>query len=231
MKISSLILAASLMALFAAHAGTITGMVNAEPKQGAEAAGGNGGKYDSRQFKFVERINYDEMRDFVVYIDGPVGPKSTTPPATAEVNTRRITQKGAVFEPHILPIMQGTTVDWPNNDNILHNVFSFSEANPFDLGLYKAPEIKHVTFAKAGRVDVFCSIHTRMNCIVLVVENPYFSKTSASGHYSITNVPAGTYTLKAWHERLPPQTRQITVPETGDVKADFTLSVRNLPKL
>ncbi len=213
-----------------ASAGTIVGTVTAEGKPGTDSAAG-GGKYESRQFKFVERVNYEEMRDFVVYIDGPVGLKESTPPKTAEVNTRRITQKGAVFDPHVLPIMVGTTVDWPNHDDILHNVFSFSETKPFDLGLYKAPEVGHVTFGKPGRVDVFCSIHTRMNCIVLVLENPYFASTNSKGGYSITNVPAGTYTVKAWHERLPPQSQQIVVPETGVVKADFTLGIRNLPKL
>lgn len=211
------------------NAGTITGVVNAEGKPGTEASAA-GGKYESRQFKFVERVNYEEMRDFVVYIDGPAGATPSSTPRTAEVNTRRITQKGAIFEPHVLPIMVGTTVDWPNHDDILHNVFSFSEAKPFDLGLYKAPEVGHVTFGKPGRVDVFCSIHTRMNCIVLILENPYFASTNAKGGYSITNVPPGTYTLKAWHERLPPQSQQIVVPETGVVKADFTLGIRNLPK-
>ena len=229
MKASFILLIAGAVGTLQAGAGTITGTVNAEGKPGTEAAAG-AGKYDSRQFKFVERVNYDEMRDFVVYIDGPAGPKSSAPPATAEVTTKRITQKGAVFDPHILPIMEGTTVDWPNNDEILHNVFSYSEANPFDLGLYKAPVVKHVSFDKPGQVDVFCSIHTRMNCIVLVLENPYFAKTNARGGYAITNVPPGTYTVKAWHERLPPQVRQIVVPESGEVKADFTLGIRNLPQ-
>jgi plastocyanin len=213
-----------------AMAGTITGTVHAQGKPGTEAARDGGGKYDSHQFKFVERVNYDEMRDFVVYIDGPVGPKSGAPLKPAEVETKRISQKGAVFEPHVLPIMVGTIVDWPNNDDILHNVFSFSEAKPFDLDLYKAPVVKHVTFDKPGRVDVFCSIHTRMSCVVLVLENPYFAKTNARGLYTITNVPPGTYTLKAWHERLPPQSRQATVPETGELKEDFTLGIVNLPK-
>jgi len=136
-----------------------------------------------------------------------------------------------MFDPHVLPVMTGTRVEWPNNDSILHNVFSVSEACPFDLDLYKAPVIKSVKFDKPGRVDVFCSIHTRMNCIVLVVENPYFASTNEKGGYSITNVPPGTYKLKAWHERLPAQSQDITVPETGDMKVDFALGIKDLPKL
>ena len=85
-------------------------------------------------------------------------------------------------------------------------------------------------FDKAGRVDVFCSIHANMNCIVLVVENPFFAVTDEAGRYAITNIPAGTYKLKAWHERLPSQIQEITVPEQGEKKMNFTLGIKNLPK-
>jgi hypothetical protein len=126
--------------------------------------------------------------------------------------------------------MVGTTVQWPNNDDIYHNVFSMSEAKQFDLGFYRSDEIKRVIFDKPGRVDVFCSIHTRMSCIILVLENPFFSSTDKNGNYRISNVPAGTYRLRAWHERLPGQVKTITVPETGEVIEDFVLSVTGLPK-
>ena len=93
-----------------------------------------------------------------------------------------------------MPIVEGTTVDWPNNDDILHNVFSYSEAKPFDLDLYKAPVVKHVTFDKPGRVDVFCSIHTRIDYVVLVLENPFFAKTNRAWrlHALPTSPPAPT---------------------------------------
>jgi plastocyanin len=233
MKIRFAVLLTLMLMLAHSQAGTITGTVCAHGKEGAEADSAGGGKYDSRQFKFVERVNYDEMRDFIVYIEGAVGPKPAEPEKHARVLTVRnasVTQKGAMFTPHVLPVLVGTTVDWPNNDDILHNVFSFSEAQPFDLGLYKSPTIKSVKFEKPGKVDVFCSIHSRMNCIVLVLENPYFTTANDRGHYTITNVPPGSYKLKAWHERLPSQSKEITVPETGEVKVDFTLGITNLPE-
>src|SRR5580765_5593220 len=115
-------------------AGTIAGTVKAQGKDGVEADL-QCGKYDSRQLKFAERVNYGEMRDFVVYIQGPVGGRKPTPSdKPAQVITRRVTQKGAQFYPHVLPVVAGTTVEWPNNDDILHNVFSFSEPKLFDLG-------------------------------------------------------------------------------------------------
>jgi plastocyanin len=214
----------------AAFAGTITGTVHAEGKSGADQ-GTQNGNYASREFKFVERVDYAAMRDFVVYIDGPMTNAPAMAPAKpVEVTTVKVSQKRATFFPHVQPVMVGTTVEWPNKDDIYHNVFSYSEAKQFDLGLYKDPEVKSVTFDQPGEVDVFCSIHANMSCVVLVVQNPFFAVSDERGVYTIANVPPGTYRLKAWHERLPSQVREITVPETGEVKADFTLGITGLPK-
>jgi len=211
---------------------TITGNVRAQGKPGADADA-QSGKYDSHQFKFLERVNYAEMHDFIVFIDGPVGPKPQPPDKPAQVVTSRVLQKqkGAMFSPHVLPIVVGTTVEWPNHDEILHNVFSVSESNPFNLGLYKSPKVERWTFENAGRVDVFCSIHTRMSCIVLVLQNPWFAATNAKGDYTIKDVPPGVYKLKAWHERLPSQIKDITISEAvPTVKADFILGFADPPK-
>jgi plastocyanin len=211
-------------------AGDITGTVHAEPKDGTETAGGAAGNYDSRKYKFVQRVDYSTMQDFVVSLEGTVGTNSAPNTNVIAVTTTRVAQKAATFSPHVLPVLVGTTVSWPNRDDIYHNVFSDSEAKKFDLGLYKEdPPEKRVTFDKAGRVDVFCSIHENMHCIVLVMPNPYFATTDADGHYSITNVPPGTYKLKAWHERMPADEREIIVPANGAVQADFTLTIKNLP--
>ncbi len=189
------------------------------------------GAYASRKYKFVEKVDYAAMHDFVVYVAGRVGTNTLLATNLVKVTTMRVAQQGAMFSPHVLPVMVGTTVEWPNNDNIYHNVFSYSEAKSFDLGLYKGDQKeKAQTFDKPGRVDVFCSIHANMHCVVLVLENPYFAATDKSGNYSIMNVPPGTYKLKAWHERLPADEREITVPTNGEVKADFVLGIKNLPK-
>jgi plastocyanin len=229
----SLLLVALTCTAWSSQAGTITGTVKAQGKEGTDDPA-CGGKYASRQFKFAERVNYEEMHDFVVFIEGRVGTNLSAPTAPVQVVTARPTtvlQKGAMFEPHVLPVMMGTKVEWPNHDDIYHNVFSFSESNPFDLGLYKRDDpMKSVTFTNPGRVDVFCSIHSRMNCIVLVLENPFFAATDKKGKYQILNVPAGTYKLKAWHERLPSLAKEITVPENGELKVDFTMGIMNLPK-
>jgi plastocyanin len=224
-----LYLVALILSLHATRAGTITGTVTAQGKTGAEQAAA-GGNYESRKFKFVDRINYSEIHDFVVYIDGPMTNHVVAPGTTRKV----LTQKDAMFHPHILPICVGTTVEWPNEDGIFHNVFSVSEPKSFDLGLYKSEgknaEVKRVPFDKTGRVDVFCSIHSDMHCVVLVLENTFFASTDSKGRYTLNDVPPGTYKLRAWHERLPPQTKVVTVTGTGELKVDFTLGIKDLPK-
>jgi plastocyanin len=212
--------------LHAVRAGTISGIVQARGKEGAESAADDGG-YASKALKFAQRINYDDVRDFVVFIKGPVLG------APAPTKIEQVIQKNATFVPHVLPIMVGTVVEWPNEDSIYHNVFSKSDINPFDLDLYKKgdPPKRSPAFTKPGEVDVFCSIHARMSCIILVLENPYFAKTDVHGHYTIPDVPPGHYTLVAWQERLPSDSREITMPATGDLSGmDFTLGIKNLPK-
>ena len=127
--------------------------------------------------------------------------------------------------------MVGTKVEWPNEDEVFHNVFSKSDPKSFDLDLYrKGDPAKVVLFDKLGKVDVFCSIHSRMSCVVLVLENPCFSLTDAGNHYLISNIPPGTYQLTAWHERLPDKVIPITIKGDENIKLDIRMGIDNLPK-
>ena len=151
---------------------------------------------------------------------------------SGETPRAKVEQKDGMFEPHVVPVLAGTNVEWPNRDDIFHNVFSISEARPFDLGYYKSKDdAKSIVFENPGRVDVFCSIHSRMNCIVLVMPNPWFSSTDKRGRYEIQNIPGGTYRLKAWHERLPPKYIDITVPEEGVLDLNIVMGLADLPKI
>ena len=134
-------------------AGDITGTVRAAPKAGVENSSGGGGAYDSKKYKFVPRVDYSQMREFVVFIEGKVGANAAPATNVVAVTTSRVAQKSAQFAPHILPVLAGTMVEWPNNDDIFHNVFSISELKSFDLDLYKGnPPDKRVTFDRPGKV-------------------------------------------------------------------------------
>jgi len=207
------------------RAGTIRGTIRAQPPPGAEAPSGDGGAYASRKWKFVEKIDYEHLTDFVVYID-----RAMTNGTSVRTSAAVTTQKDASFEPHVLPIAVGSTVRWPNEDEIYHNVFSTSEAKEFNLGLYHKERTPEITFDRVGRVDVFCAIHTNMHCIILVLPNAFFSMADARGRFVIKDVPAGTYPLRAWHERMPGQVKEIVVPADGEVKVDFVLGLGVLPK-
>jgi hypothetical protein len=127
--------------------------------------------------------------------------------------------------PHVLAIVAGTVVDFPNNDETYHNVFSLSKTKAFDLGRYAAGRSKSVRFDKPGIVRVFCDIHSHMSAYVLVFAHRYFAVTDDEGRYRIENLPPGTYTVFAWNEAMPLESRRVTIPDDGgDVDLSFTLT-------
>ena len=135
-------------------------------------------------------------------------------------------QRNESFVPHLLAIVAGTTVDFPNNDETYHNVFSLSRAKSFDLGRYAAGKSRPVRFDRPGIVRVFCDIHSHMSAFILVFAHRYFAETDDDGRYRLDNVPPGTYTVAVWNETVhgDPPKRAVTVPDGGgDVDADFTI--------
>jgi len=139
----------------------------------------------------------------------------------------RLDQRSETFEPHVLPIVAGTTVDFPNNDRTYHNVFSLSKTKTFDLGRYAAGRSKAVRFDKPGIVRVFCDIHSHMSAFILVFAHRYFSLADQDGVYRLENVPPGSYNVFAWNESAPLESRRVVVPESGgDVEVNFSLGRR-----
>jgi len=139
----------------------------------------------------------------------------------------KLDQRNEAFVPHVLAIVAGTTVDFPNNDTTYHNVFSLSPTRSFDLGRYAVGRSKSVKFDRPGIVRVFCDIHSHMSAFILVFAHRHFAVTDDEGRYRIDNVPPGTYTVMAWNESAPSESRRIVVPEAGgDVEANFALGRR-----
>lgn len=118
-------------------------------------------------------------------------------------------QKNKTFQPRVIAVPAGSTVDFPNNDQIFHNVFSLSVPQPFDLGLYRAGESRTRTFAQAGVYRVFCNIHPQMSAIIVVAPSPYVAVVPPDGRFSL-ELPAGRYRLTALSERAAPVSADVT---------------------
>jgi plastocyanin len=134
----------------------------------------------------------------------------------------RMTQRHETFLPHVLAVRAGTTVDFPNEDETYHNVFSLSRTRRFDLGRYAAGQSKAVRFDQPGIVRVFCDIHSHMSAFVLVFNHRYFATANAEGRYAIPAIPPGRYIVAVWHEGQVRTSQAVVVPERGGmINADF----------
>jgi plastocyanin len=155
----------------------------------------------------------------VIYLESEsIKAQTFVPPAAHPI----LDQKDLTFYPQVLPIIVGTTVDFPNRDNLFHNVFSYSQPKEFDLGRYPTGTMKSVRFDKPGVVRVYCDIHSHMNATILILENPYFAVPDEQGSYTIKNVPAGTYTVKFWCGRELAGSQSVTVKGGDAANVNFT---------
>ena len=157
----------------------------------------------------------------VVYVDTIPG---KTFPAPAQKPL--MDQKGLMFNPHVMVIEVGTTVEFLNSDTVQHNVFwpsiSGNKKLTHNLGTWPKGEKKAFKFDNPGVVSLLCNVHPEMAGYIVVSPTPYSAETDASGNYKIDNVPDGKYNVVAWHEGMKQQTKSVDVAGTG--KADFTLS-------
>jgi len=155
----------------------------------------------------------------VVYVEAIPG-KTFTAPSEEPL----ITQRGLAFNPHLLVVQKGTTVDFENDDSVQHNVFwpSVNGNKKFahNLGTWPKGEKRPFKFDQAGVVRLLCNVHAEMSGYILVSPTPYFAQTDSNGTYRIENVPDGKYTVVAWHEDEKQLSKSVDVAGTG--KADFT---------
>jgi plastocyanin len=185
-------------------AGTVNGRVEVKEKGGRAAT---------------------DLSDVVLWVDGVKAKPSVGRQAP------RVVMKGKAFTPHVVVVPVGGTVEFPNEDPIFHNVFSVSGDNRFDLDLYKRPKSGSWTFQHPGIARVYCNIHPQMSAVIVVRDNPYYVKASEDGSFAIEGVPAGRYTLRAWHERGGEGALEVSVPAEGAVGAQLLLDAATFKKV
>ncbi len=136
-----------------------------------------------------------------------------------------VDQLGLKFVPHVLPVVVGTSVDFLNSDDVLHNVFSpDSCAGKFNLGTWPKNETNTYKYEKIGcEAVLLCNVHPEMEAYVIVLQNPYFAVSDEEGTFKIENVPPGEYTVKVWNEKLRAIEKHINVPESGTIQLNFKL--------
>lgn len=163
-----------------------------------------------------------DSRNVVVFVKDVPG--EFPPPEEHPV----IDQKNLEFIPHVLPVVAGTTVDFLNSDNVLHNVFTPNKTyDRFNLGSWPQGDMRSYTF-EAECEDVcapvmLCNVHPEMEGFVVVLKNPYFAVTDKQGNFSIKDVPAGDYQIGLWHKKLKGEGCSVTVTESGTSSVELQM--------
>jgi plastocyanin len=147
-----------------------------------------------------------DRSDVVLYLRG-------VPDALPDTSklVSRVYQRDKQFTPSVSVALLGSSVEFPNEDKIFHNVFSLSKAARFDLGLYKEGTSRTIKAKKTGVIDVFCNIHPQMAAKVVVLDTKYYAQTGPDGSFRIKGVPPGSYELVAWQPRGKEVTQRVTV--------------------
>ncbi|MBA3318127.1 MAG: hypothetical protein H0T50_08565 [Gemmatimonadales bacterium] len=161
----------------------------------------------------------DDVGQAVLWLSS--GSAHPRPPVQTDVGT-----SGKAFSPRVLVVPVGSTVSFSNYDPFNHNVFSLSEENPFDLGLYGRGEARSVRFDRPGLVRVYCNVHAQMSALVHVRDTPWYTQPASDGSFTLSSVPVGDYTLHVWHERASETTQPLTVPDEGVTELALELDAR-----
>ncbi len=166
----------------------------------------------------VTVLGENEQTDVVVYLEGDLEGQYQPPMKNPE-----ILQRDQVFSPATLAVLKGTTVEFPNDDDVFHNAFSFSPSNPFDFGPYGPGKDQRVQMKTVGLVEVFCDVHEHMYSYILVLDHVYFAMTNKN-RYSIPNIPEGQYTVKAFLSPDVVVSKKVALKQGETINLDFSLN-------
>jgi plastocyanin len=213
----SLTLALSLVLAGPVHAVAIRGHVTVPPTPETEA---HFKPYAGRASSLAvpEHPQRGLATDAVIYVDSLASEPATPPPEEHP----KLAQLRQAFDPRVVVVAVGGTVDFPNLDPIYHNVFSVSPPRRFDLGKYPRGQSRSIKFLKPGQVNVFCDIHSDMAGFILVVPNRHWARPAADGSFELTDLPPGRCRVRAWHPDFSARQFEIDVPASGNVTLDVS---------
>ena len=173
----------------------------------------------SGKISFITKRGQNPVANETLIWLEPTGKSIRKSPQTFQMMTR-----GKTLVPHVLAVPAGSTVEFPNDDPISHNLFSLSANNAFDLGLYRRGAGKSHKFDTTGVVNVYCNVHPNMSSVIHVMATPYYTFADPSGNYAIADVPPGSYRLVAWNEQGG-QTTSSVVISGGTVNGALALTL------
>ena len=160
----------------------------------------------------------EDLANAVVFLEPVTVPRGKAPtPVTSTIALEK-----RQFSPRVRVIVEGSRIEFPNQDPWNHNVFSKTNGG-FDTGVYGRGKTKDQKFDQAGVYSLYCNVHPRMTAFVIALKTPYFTQAGADGRFTLENIPAGQYKLNVWHDRTSLLTKDVTVPATGltNVRADL----------
>lgn len=170
-------------------------------------------------------LGAEELADVVVWFR-PAAPVATRPAADPVPMTTRDKE----FFPRVLPVTVGSTVRFPNEDPILHNVFSVTPGNAFDIGLVGKGEGGEATFREAGVVRIFCNVHHSMVAHVVVLDTPFHASPRADGSFELADVPPGPGRLTAFHPRAELLDLDLAAVPAAPIDLSLVVTQRRVPK-
>ena len=174
----------------------------------------------SGKISFVTKRGQNPVvNETLVWLE-PAGRSLRKPPQTFQMMTR-----GKTLVPHVLAIPTGSTIEFPNDDPISHNLFSLSTNNTFDLGLYRRGSGKSHKFDTPGVVNVYCNVHPSMSAVIHVMGTPYYTFADAAGNYALADIPPGKYRLVAWNEQGGQSNADVEVTSGGTVTGSLALTL------
>lgn len=179
-----------------------------------------GGVSGKISFAKEVRLRGRELANVIVSVEGVETSKEALQAVLDSRPMPVIDQKDMKFRPHVLPVLVGEEVGFPNSDPLFHNVYSSSKLKAFNLGMYPQGESKELAFDEPGVIELFCNVHSEMKAYLVVKEHPYFTGLERDGTFHLDGIPPGTYTLHAWHPKAQDATAQVTIESGANVEVD-----------